>query len=107
VADILAKKPEILHFPVESQLANGLLFQDADGSEGPEGLPAGTALKPIQLQDSVAGILQPIGNFSFLKGLVSGAEVPIQQLGYLLSGARPFDLVQRSPNVLVETTIRI
>jgi hypothetical protein len=73
----------------------------------PEGLPAGTAVKPIQLQDSAAGILQPIGNFSCLKRLVSGAEVPIHQLGYLLSGARPFDLVQRSPNVFVETKIRI
>lgn len=76
-------------------------------SERREGLPAGTALKPIQLQDCVAGIPQPIDNFSFLERSISGAEVPIQQLGYLLSSARFFYLVQRSPYVFVETTIRV
>jgi hypothetical protein len=59
------------------------------------------------MQDRIVGIPQPSGNFSCLKGLISGAEVPIQQLGYLLSGARFLDLVQRSPYVFVETTLRI
>jgi hypothetical protein len=75
--------------------------------EGREGLPAWTVLKPIQMQDCIAGIPQPIGNLSGLKRWISGAEVPIQQFGYLLSGARSFDLVQGSPYVFVETAIRI
>jgi hypothetical protein len=75
--------------------------------EGREGLPAGTALKPIQRQDRIVGVPQPSGNFSCLKRSISGTEVPIQQPGYLLSGAWFLDLVQRSPYVFVETTIRI
>ena len=75
--------------------------------EGCEGLPARTALKPIQLQDRMIGIPQPSGNFSCLKRSISGTEVPIQQLGYLLSSAWFLDLVQGSPYMFVETTIRI
>jgi hypothetical protein len=70
-------------------------------------LPAGTAPKPIQIQDHEIGTPQPGGNFSCLKRSISGIKVPIQQLGYLLGGAWFLDSVQRSPYVLVETTIRI
>lgn len=70
--------------------------------EGCEGLPAGTAPKPIQMQDRIAGVPQPIDNIFCLKRSISGAEVPIQQLGYLLSGARFLDLVQRSPHVFIK-----
>lgn len=56
--------------------------------EGREGLPAGTVLKPTQIQDRVAGIAQPNGDFFCLKRSIPGAELPIQQRGYLLSSAR-------------------
>jgi hypothetical protein len=59
------------------------------------------------MQDCIVGVPQPRGNFSCLKRSISGTEVPIQQLGDLLSGARFLDLVQGSPYVFVETTIRI
>jgi len=59
------------------------------------------------MQNRVVGVPQPSGNLGCLKRSISGTEVPIQQLGDLLSGARFFDLVQRSPYVFVETTIRI
>jgi len=59
------------------------------------------------MQDRIVGVPQPSGNFSWLKRSISGTEVLIQQLGYLLSGAWFLDLVQRLPYVLVEATIRI
>lgn len=70
-------------------------------------LPAGTALKPIQLQDCIAGIPQPSSDFFWLKRPIARFKVPIQQLCDFLSGARFLDLVQRSPYVFVETAIRI
>jgi len=79
----------------------------AAGCEGHCTVLAGTVPKPIQIQDCVAGIAQPSGNFFCLKRSIFGTEVPIQQLGYLLSGVRFLDLVQRSPYVFVETPIRI
>lgn len=75
--------------------------------EGREALSAETGLKPIQMQDRIAGVPQPSGNFSWLKRSISGTEVPIQQLGYRLSGAWFLDLVQCSAYGLVEATIRI
>ena len=71
--------------------------------EGCDGLPPGAAFKPIQIQDLIAGIPQPSANFSYQKRAILGAEVAIHQLGYFLSRARLLDLVQRSPDLLVET----
>jgi hypothetical protein len=59
------------------------------------------------MQDGIVGIPQPSCNVSYLKRPISRTEVPIQQLGYLVSSARLLDLVQGSPYVFVETTIRI
>jgi hypothetical protein len=71
------------------------------------GLLAGTALKPIQIQDLTGGIPQPSANFSYLKGPILGPKFAIYQLGYFFSGARLLDLVQGSSHVFVETGIRV
>jgi len=88
-------------------MVNQIRSRELSFCEGREGLPAWTARKPIQMQDSIVGVPQPSGNLSCLKRSISGTEVPIQQLGYLLRCAWFLDLVQRSPYVFVETTIRI
>jgi len=66
------------------------------GCEGYDGLPAGAAFKPIQIQDPITGVPQPSPNFSYLKRPLPRTEVTIRQLGYFLSGARLLDLVQCS-----------
>jgi hypothetical protein len=75
--------------------------------EGCDGLPPGAALKPIQIQDPIAGAPQPSANFSHLKRPIRRAEVAIYQLGYFLNGARLPDLVQRSHDLFVKTGIRV
>jgi hypothetical protein len=77
------------------------------GCEGYDGLPAGAAFQPIQIQDSIAGVPQPSANFSYLKRPILRTEVAIRQLGYFLSGARPLDLVQCTLHPFIETGIRV
>ena len=69
-----------------------------------KGLPAGTSPGPIECQRCVPGVPQPLCDFFCLEGQVFEFEVTIEQLGNLFGGARFPDLVQRSRNVLVETT---
>jgi hypothetical protein len=77
------------------------------GCEGYEGLPAGTAFKPIQIQDPITGVPQPSANVSYLKRTILRTEVAIRQLGYFLSSARLLDLVQCSLHPFIETGIRV
>jgi hypothetical protein len=58
-----------------------------------EGLPAGTALKPIQLQDSIAGVPQPSRHFSHLERRVTWIEVAIEHVCNFFSRAWLPDLV--------------
>jgi hypothetical protein len=77
------------------------------GCEGYDGLSAGAAFKPIQIQDLTAGVPQPSANFSYLKRPIFRTEVAIRQLGDFLSGARFLDLIQGSLHPFIETGIRV
>ena len=74
---------------------------------GNNGLPAGAVFKPIQTQNSIAGVPQPSADFSYLKRPILRTEVAIHLLGYFLSGARLLDLIQRSSHSFIETGIRV
>jgi hypothetical protein len=100
-------KSQVVGMVATQIMVNQTRSRELSFCEGGEGLPARTAPKPIQMQDCIVGIPQPSCDFSCLKRPISRTEVPIQQLGYLLGGAWFLDLVQRSPYLFVETTIRI
>jgi len=70
-------------------------------------LPARPISQPIQTEYVFLGVVQPGGNFSHLKRLVSGAEVAIEQLCNFFSRGRLPDLVQGSRDMLVETVVRV
>ena len=75
--------------------------------ENGEALPTRAISQPIQTEHVFLGVAQPSGNLSHLKRLISWAEVTIEQLCDFFSCARLLDLVQGSPDMVVETVFRM
>ena len=70
-------------------------------------LLSGARPRPIQCQRGVFGVSQPLRDVFYLERAFLNVQITIDQLGDLASGAWFPDLVQRSQNVLAETTTRI
>jgi hypothetical protein len=60
----------------------------------------------MQMENLIASISQPSGNFSRLKWAVPQAKIAIEQFCNFLNRARSLDLIQRPSDALVEPPAR-
>src|SRR4029077_18350329 len=88
----------------------GRLPQDIlalSNSKRDDPLFSATSPSPIQYQRCLLGILRPVRDVFFLESGVALLEVTIEQIGDFAGSAWFLDFVQRSRNVLAQTTIRV